>query len=123
MISSSSVPRETFYPPIGISSDGADDGDTLRMNQRGMPLYDTTRDANKLPEYTRQYLQNLSTALDARVKSINDDVAYYSETLAKSRKMHKITLGVLLGLGVTWLVSSIILLIAVFRDNALDKKS
>ncbi|KAI1121310.1 hypothetical protein F5Y10DRAFT_272219 [Nemania abortiva] len=117
MIPSFGIPLEAHYPVAGVSSDGADDNGLPRMARRDMPRYDTTRDADAVPEYTREYLQRLSAALDARLKIVDNEVAYYPEALTKTRRVHRCITSVLAILGLLWLATSIVILVAIFRDN------
>ncbi|KAI1153806.1 hypothetical protein F4825DRAFT_413766 [Nemania diffusa] len=73
---------------------------------------------NQVPKYTREYLEILSRTLNARLKTIDDDAVHYQETLARTRRIHKCVMAVLIVLGLLWFVTSIIILVVVFKGRA-----
>ncbi|TGJ81831.1 hypothetical protein E0Z10_g6942 [Xylaria hypoxylon] len=139
MISSASASRARD-PMVGISSDGATDSYTLRELPTVIPRYNinengksfaaspsprqdiNTTPADTVPKYTREYLQKLSIAVHTRLKMIDDEIAYYEESLAKMQKLHKYLMGVLVILGILWLITSIIVLVAVCEGHGLGRK-
>jgi hypothetical protein len=72
---------------------------------------------NQVPKYTREYLERQSRILNARLKAIDDDAVDYHQALAKTRRIHKCVMAVLILLALLWLVTSVIILIAIFRGN------
>ncbi|KAF2970654.1 hypothetical protein GQX73_g2868 [Xylaria multiplex] len=108
-------------PVVGVHSDGATDGYTLGTPSSMIPKYNIDENANTVPKYTREYLQKLSTAVHARLKMIDGEIAYYEESLAKTRRIHKCLMSVLVVLGILWLVTSIIILVAMFEENGIGK--
>ncbi|KAI1182066.1 hypothetical protein F5B17DRAFT_216702 [Nemania serpens] len=109
------APQEARYPMDGAISDGGNEGSPPDLVRHGVPWYDGRRDADAVPKYTREYLQGLSTLLNSRLKTIDDDVSYYPDALAKTRRSHRCLSAVLTLLGLLWLATSIIILVAVLR--------
>ncbi|KAI1276284.1 hypothetical protein F5Y07DRAFT_399543 [Xylaria sp. FL0933] len=101
----------------GLTSDGATDTHPLVAVQPDIPRYNLYENADTVPKYTREYLQKLSLAVDSRLKINDDELSYYTEALAKTRKVHKYLMSVLLVLAFLWLVTSILLLVAMFTGH------
>ncbi|GAW22436.1 hypothetical protein ANO14919_119730 [Xylariales sp. No.14919] len=122
MIASTSA-SQTHDPTVGVSSDGAGDGYAPGPVSPPIPRYNIDENASTVPKYTREYLQKLSTAIHTRLKMIDDEVFDYQQSLIKTQKIHKCLMSVLIILGVLWLITSIIILVAVFEGRGLGKKS
>ncbi|KAI1349935.1 hypothetical protein F5Y01DRAFT_316274 [Xylaria sp. FL0043] len=120
----------------GLTSDGATDTHPLVAVQPDIPRYNLYENgeepplpqavdswvnviitADSVPKYTREYLHKLSSAVDSRLKINDDELSYYTEALAKTRKVHKYLISVLLVLAFLWLVTSILLLVAMFTGH------
>ncbi|KAI1741877.1 hypothetical protein F4680DRAFT_446426 [Xylaria scruposa] len=116
---SSAIPsRQADYPMVDAISDGANDGALPSINLYEIPQYDTIRDADAVPKYTREYLQRLSTVIDGRLRILDDAAAFYPEALIKTRKIHRFLMGLLFVLGLVWLAAAIIIVVAIFKSRA-----
>ncbi|KAI1203662.1 hypothetical protein F5X97DRAFT_283784, partial [Nemania serpens] len=71
--------------------------------------------ADTVPKYTREYLQGLPNIINARLKTIEDDVSYYPNALTKTRRAHRCLAAVLTILGLLWLATSVVILVAVAK--------
>ncbi|KAI0537509.1 hypothetical protein GGR58DRAFT_502083 [Xylaria digitata] len=117
----SATASQAHDPAVGVHSDRATDGYMLGAPSPTIPKYNIHENADIVPKYTREYLQKLSTAVHTRLKMIDDEIAYYKESIAKTRKIHKCLMSVLVLLGILWLVTSIIILVAVFEGNGIGR--
>ncbi|KAI1755930.1 hypothetical protein F4782DRAFT_527284 [Xylaria castorea] len=122
-MSSAIASRQAHYPMVDAISDGANDGVLPLLNLYDLPWYDATKDADAVPKYTREYLQRLSTAIDARLRSLDDTTAYYPEALTKTRKVHKCLMGLLIVLGLLWLATAIVIVVAISKGSGVGSGS
>ncbi|KAI0971974.1 hypothetical protein F4678DRAFT_460803 [Xylaria arbuscula] len=107
------------HPLIRRNLDGAaDDEHTLAVIQPAIPKYDVTEDSDVVPEYTREYLQNLSTAVATRLKYNDDEISYYAEALARTQKIHKYLMAILMLIGALWFLTSIMVAVIVVMRRA-----
>ncbi|RYC56594.1 hypothetical protein CHU98_g9614 [Xylaria longipes] len=127
--------RQADYPLVDAISDGANDGVPPPVNPYTLTQYDATKDgkvqdpflspsrpvnstpANVVPKYTREYLQKLSAALDAHLRNLDDATTYYPETLTKTRKVYKCLMVMLIVLGLLWLATAIVIIVAIFKGS------
>ncbi|KAI1115539.1 hypothetical protein F5Y14DRAFT_410249 [Nemania sp. NC0429] len=118
MTSPVNAPQGDRYPMDSIPPvDGANYGGPPDTVYHGViPRYDAKRDADVVPKYTREYLQGLSTTINARLKMIDNDTSHYPDALAKTRRAHRCLTAVLILLGLLWLATSIVILVAVSRS-------
>ncbi|KAJ8105128.1 hypothetical protein ONZ43_g7550 [Nemania bipapillata] len=116
MESSASGPQDIHNLTI-FFSDGADDRIPLGGVQREVPWYDVKKDANEVPKYTRDYLERLPTIVNTRLKAMDDGIEGYREALTKTRKVHKCVVVTLVLLAILWLITSIIILVAIFKGK------
>ncbi|KAI8953394.1 hypothetical protein F4801DRAFT_597945 [Xylaria longipes] len=112
-----SASRQADYPLVDAISDGANDGVPPPVNPYTLTQYDATKDANVVPKYTREYLQKLSAALDAHLRNLDDATTYYPETLTKTRKVYKCLMVMLIVLGLLWLATAIVIIVAIFKGS------
>ncbi|KAI0431812.1 hypothetical protein F5Y09DRAFT_340358 [Xylaria sp. FL1042] len=112
---SSSIGPGARHSMAGLTSDGTADTHQLVAVQPDIPRYNIHENSETIPKYTREYLHKLSMAVDTRLKINDDELSYYTEALAKTQKVHKYLMSVLLVLAFLWLVTSIILLIVIFK--------
>ncbi|KAI0454046.1 hypothetical protein F5B21DRAFT_504734 [Xylaria acuta] len=122
MTSSAVASRQADYPLVDAISDGANDGVLPPANPYDLPWYDATKDADAVPKYTREYLQRLPTAIDARIKNLDDAAAYYPDVLTKTRKVHKCLMGLLIVLGLLWLATAIVIVVAIFKGSGVGSR-
>ncbi|TRX94014.1 hypothetical protein FHL15_005092 [Xylaria flabelliformis] len=115
---SSAVPsRQADYPMTEAISDSANDGVSPLINFYDIPEYDSTKDADAVPKYTREYLQRLSTVIDGRLRNLDSTTTYYPDALIQTRKVHRCLMGLLIVLGLLWLAIAIIVIVIIFKGR------
>ncbi|KAI0487694.1 hypothetical protein F4859DRAFT_510261 [Xylaria cf. heliscus] len=123
MLSAAAFREADDYPAVGSVSDGANDGVLPSANLYSLPWYDVTKDVDLVPKYTREYLHTLTTALNLRLRSLDDAAAYYPVALSKTRKVHQYLMGLLIVLGLLWLATAIVIIVAVFKGSGVGRGS
>ncbi|KAI0195613.1 hypothetical protein EV127DRAFT_477335 [Xylaria flabelliformis] len=115
---SSAVPsRQADYPMAEVISDSANGGVPPLVNYYDIPEYDSAKDADAVPKYTREYLQRLSMVIEGRLRNLDDTTTYYPDALIQTRKVHKGLMGLLIVLGLLWLAIAIIVLVVIFKGR------
>ncbi|KAH8167835.1 hypothetical protein CIB48_g391 [Xylaria polymorpha] len=127
-MSSAATSRKVDYPVVDAVSDGANDevpspaNPNPNPNLYTLPRYDATKDADAVPKYTRGYLQSLSTAIDTRLRNLDDATAYYPEAFSKTKKVYKGLMILLVVLGLLWLATAIVIVVAIFKGSGVSKR-
>ncbi|KAI3341072.1 hypothetical protein F4824DRAFT_516296 [Ustulina deusta] len=104
-----------------MTSDGAADEYGLAVVPPAIPRYNIEENSETVPNYTREYLQKLSTAVDTRLRINGDEISYYAMAMTKTQRVHKCLMGVLIIISLLWLVTSIIILVVVFRGQFTER--
>ncbi|KAI0440739.1 hypothetical protein F4803DRAFT_577326 [Xylaria telfairii] len=130
-MSSAATSRKVDDPVANVVSDGANDefpspanpNPSPSPNLHNLPWYDVTKDADLVPKYTREYLRSLSTAIDTRLRNLDEATAYYPEVFTKTKKVYKGLMISLIVLGLVWFVTAIVIVVTVLKGSGVSKNS
>ncbi|KAI1825038.1 hypothetical protein F4861DRAFT_548084 [Xylaria intraflava] len=108
-------PANVHEEGILSAIDGTHDGDQPGM----IPRYDVTHDADAVPVYTRDYLNRLSQAVEARLRVVDETHSYFPVALAKLRRLHRWQSGLLVVLAALWVATCVVVLVAIYTGRGL----